>query len=317
MEIDKEYEISYITTDVARFTEENVEITYADGYDKASLQDISGILIVGENVMKDRGWELGQKVRVSIPGKYAELLQNLIETYYKQNSEPDYNSMTNEEKQRYNTELYEMMIPQADENYLWNSHEFIIAGIVKADTDKWNDCVYTPGRDVDNACYGKLIVPSIVEITLSDNNLVEEYREYAQYLANSAKESDIVFIMDTSKLDNIENNIVLMETLFPIIVTAILIIGAFMCGLIIAQNSLDIAIMRVLGTSKAKTRTILVLEQMILCIIGIIIAGAVLYIRGAFTQMLWVFGAYAGVIMVASIIASSRKNVLELLQTKE
>ena len=59
---------------------------------------------------------------------------------------------------------------------------------------------------------------------------------------------------------------------------------------------------------------------MILCIVGIIIAGIILYIRGALTQMLWVFSAYALVILLASIIASmaaTRKNVLELLQTKE
>ena len=64
----------------------------------------------------------------------------------------------------------------------------------------------------------------------------------------------------------------------------------------------------------------LVLEQMILCLIGIIISCIILYIRGALMQMLWVFGAYALVMLLAAIVASvtaSRKNVLELLQTKE
>ena len=129
-----------------------------------------------------------------------------------------------------------------------------------------------------------------------------------------------MFVMDTSKLENLRNTLRLVEMLYPIAVVVTLVIGAFLCGLIIVQTSKDIAIMRVLGTSKAKTRTILVLEQMILCVIGIIIAGIVLYIRGAFMQMLWVFGVYALVILLASIIASvaaSRKNVLELLQTKE
>ena len=60
--------------------------------------------------------------------------------------------------------------------------------------------------------------------------------------------------------------------------------------------------------------------NMILCIVGIIIAVVVLALRGALMQMLWVFGVYALVILLASIVASvaaSRKNVLELLQTKE
>ena len=99
-----------------------------------------------------------------------------------------------------------------------------------------------------------------------------------------------------------------------------MVIGAFLSSLIIVQTSKDIAIMRVLGTSKRKTRIIIILEQMILCIVGIIIAVIVLAIRGALLQMLHVFGVYAIVILLASIIASaaaSRKNVLELLQTKE
>jgi len=59
---------------------------------------------------------------------------------------------------------------------------------------------------------------------------------------------------------------------------------------------------------------------MILCVVGVIISGVVLYLRGVFMQMLWVFGAYTLVILVSAIVASiaaSRKNVLELLQTKE
>ena len=78
--------------------------------------------------------------------------------------------------------------------------------------------------------------------------------------------------------------------------------------------------MRVLGTSKRRVRAIMVLEHMILCIVGIVLATVVLAVRGVLTQMLWVIALYVVVIFVASYAASvlaSRKNVLELLQTKE
>ena len=78
--------------------------------------------------------------------------------------------------------------------------------------------------------------------------------------------------------------------------------------------------MRVLGTSKRRVRAIMVREHMILCVIGVALAAAVLAARGMLTQMLWVVALYVVVIFAASYVASvlaSRKNVLELLQTKE
>jgi len=183
-----------------------------------------------------------------------------------------------------------------------------------------DNTVFTPGSNVYDADFGLLTTLDIAEATVADNNLVDEYREFGQELAGGSVTEGVMFVMDTSKLENLRNTLRLVEMLYPIAVVVTLVIGAFLCGLIIVQTSRDIAIMRVLGTSKAKTRTILVLEQMILCVIGIIISGIVLYIRGAFMQMLWIFGTYALVILLASIIASvaaSRKNVLELLQTKE
>ena len=130
--------------------------------------------------------------------------------------------------------------------------------------------------------------------------------------------------MDTSKLDNILNNIRLMDMLYPIVVAAILVIGAFLCGLLIVQTSKDIAIMRVLGTSKRRVRLIMIAEHAIVCLVGIIAAFAVAYLRKASISVIndvsIVCCMYFAAILLASIVASamaSRKNVLELLQTKE
>jgi len=213
-----------------------------------------------------------------------------------------------------------MYMEEINDTYMAKSHEFTVAGILTCENEEFGRMVFTPGTYAPSDVYGISTPLDIAEATVADNNLVDEYREFGQKLAGGSVTEGVMFVMDTSKLENLRNTLRLVEMLYPIAVVVTLVIGAFLCGLIIVQTSKDIAIMRVLGTSKTKTRTILVLEQMILCVIGIIIAGIVLYIRGALIQMLWVFGAYALVILLASIVASaaaSRKNVLELLQTKE
>ena len=168
--------------------------------------------------------------------------------------------------------------------------------------------------------YGKMVIPPSVTAVLADNYKAEEYREFGMALAGKNLTGEIAFIMDTSKIDNVRNNVELMNMLYPIMVAAVLVIGAFLCGMLIVQTSKDIAIMRVLGTPKRRVRGILILEQMILCVLGVILAAIVLLIRGVFSEMLAVCGLYIFIIFLAALLSSSlasRKNALELLQTKE
>ena len=168
--------------------------------------------------------------------------------------------------------------------------------------------------------YGKMVIPPEVTAVLADNYKAEEYREFGMGLAGKNLTGEIAFIMDTSKIENVRNNIDLMNMLYPIMVAAVLVIGAFLCVMLIIQTSKDIAIMRVLGTPKRTVRGIMVTEQMLLCILGIVLAGIVLAIRGVFADMLIVFGLYIVVIFLAALISSvaaTRKSPLALLQTKE
>jgi len=183
-----------------------------------------------------------------------------------------------------------------------------------------NKIAFLPGNLSDSKDFGRLVIVPSVTATLADNWKADEYRAFGEELAGANGTGEVAFVMDTSKLDSVKNNILLMNTLYPIMIAAVMVIGAFLCGMLIIQNSKDIAIMRVLGTSKRRVRAIMVLEHMILCIVGIVLAAAVLAVRGVFTQMLWVIALYVVVIFAASYVASvlaSRKNVLELLQTKE
>jgi len=319
IEINKTYVKSVITTDIERYSEASIDIVYAPGYDDTVMQDISGVLVIPKGILDEYGWKLGETVCVSVGGRYAEITTAAINEYHHVNGAPDYGSMTDAEKKAYRTELTEKLKPDIEAEYAKYTNDFVIAGTFESEILYLNDVVFTPGMAVNNDGYGNMLIPQIIELTVADNSKVEDYRKYAEHMISLYPEN-ITFVMDTSKLDNLENNIAVVSSLIPIITVAVMVIGAFLCGLIIVQTSKDIAIMRVLGTSKRKTRAIIVLEQMILCIIGIIIAVIVLALRGALAQMLWVFGVFALVILSASIVASvaaSRKNVLELLQTKE
>ena len=130
------------------------------------------------------------------------------------------------------------------------------------------------------------------------------------------------FVMDTSKLDSVIRTSEILNSLYPAAVAAALVIGAFLCALIIFQTSTEAAIMRVLGTTKEKTAAILTAEQCILALSGIILGILIMAVinGGVSAQSLIFSGAYFAVILLGSAISSvlvTRRNILDLLQTKE
>ena len=149
---------------------------------------------------------------------------------------------------------------------------------------------------------------------------------YGEELIGHSISSGRLFVMDTSKLDSIANTMRLMDILFPIAVAAALLIVCFMCCLLILKSMKDAAIMRILGVTKGKTRAVLVLEQSVLCIIGIAIGLVAMLgfnrfeFDVAFCQLLFIAVLVFVSHLLCGIICSSlatRKPPLELLSVKE
>jgi len=275
------------------------------------MHALGNVVIMGKAYMAQRGIKPGDIVEISYNGWYEMVKNNIIDSFKRSTLNAD--KYTEEE-------ILEIEKERFDSLYYEKTENFLVIGSISDDRGITDKHIYTPGSESLSFDYGSLIIPESVSAVLADNYKAEEYREYGKSLAGKNLTGEIAFVMDTSKLDSVCNNIELMDTLIPITTIAVMVIGAFLCSLIIVQASKDIAIMRVLGTSKSKIRTIIVSEQMILCVVGFVIAGIVLAIRRVLMQLFWVFGAYALVILLASIVVSvtvSRKNVLELLQTKE
>jgi len=110
------------------------------------------------------------------------------------------------------------------------------------------------------------------------------------------------------------------------VIAAAMLIGGFLCCLMILQSSKEASIMRVLGTTKRKTRTILSLELASLNIAGLIVGFCTLsiYHGGEIVTILnrlYLFAALFVAMILACAAASSalatRRSALELLQTKE
>ena len=132
--------------------------------------------------------------------------------------------------------------------------------------------------------------------------------------------------VDATGLDNIRRICELLEAIFPIAVTAAALIGLFGSGLVILQSAKEAAFLRVLGVTKKRARCMLVLEQIILCFVGIVLVtgGLALYSPVIFarsTQMLAVcyvlyfMGCVCGA--SAAAVQVTRHRILELLQVKE
>jgi ABC-type antimicrobial peptide transport system permease subunit len=102
--------------------------------------------------------------------------------------------------------------------------------------------------------------------------------------------------------------------------------GGLFPGLIVMQADREASIMRVLGTTKKRTRLMLTLEQTVLCLAGFVCAVFVLLmingvLPAAVTRPLGMYAALhfamcvAGAVICAVVI--TRRRILELLQVKE
>jgi ABC-type antimicrobial peptide transport system permease subunit len=201
---------------------------------------------------------------------------------------------------------------------------YTVAGIIRTPLSMHGMTAFTPGVGGDAKSFGFAIELDVAEFTLVNNQLAKELRSYGERLANSGGAVD--FIMDTGKLDNIVNTLSLLDTLYPIAIAAALLIGGFLCSLVIFQSSKEAAIMRMLGTTKRRTRVILALEQMILSVAGLLpgVCALLAYNGAELAAAIGDIALFAGLYLAAvtafsavSSAAATRKNVLELLQTKE
>ncbi|MCL2363907.1 MAG: hypothetical protein FWC71_04505 [Defluviitaleaceae bacterium] len=117
-----------------------------------------------------------------------------------------------------------------------------------------------------------------------------------------------------------EQNLALMRLIYPIAVATAFALALGLSLLMMLQNAKNAALLRVLGRPKTATQGLLICEQLIVCVVGIIAAvvGIVLWGAAGSIAMLaaiYFAGAFIGSLAGAYVI--STKAPLELLQVKE
>jgi ABC-type lipoprotein release transport system permease subunit len=343
--VDVEADIK-ITNDINRYFNDTYKsdppIFYTNRYsDEIFVSDMlsdteNAVCIIGNNIAESNEIALGDSINLIQKYDYEDMI--------KMENNPDYtNILMGQYEGQYETdEELQILINEGIERDIAGlTKSFTVVGIADGDNDDVLNTIYLPyGKKVESLLSGldadmwlNASAVDFTEITLSDNERINDINTLLDgYVADSIASLTSVsagsssYYTDTSELDNIRRVRDLLTTLFPIAVVAAVLIGAAVPILIIIQSSKEAATMRVLGTTKKRTVSILSLEEVILCIIGLAIAAVVLYIynAGLFMQSGITLGICAGLYLAASIVAAiiaamatTNKKALELLQVKE
>jgi len=144
-------------------------------------------------------------------------------------------------------------------------------------------------------------------------------------IAGTASWVELELVMHDDELRNVvgsmEQTLSLLRLLYPVAIAISIIIGAGLSLLLMLQNAKNAAIMRVLGSTKNRTRAVLWIEQLAVCLIGLIIGLAAVFILdwGALVSVM-LAGLYLVGVVIGSVVGSvlvTSKPPLELLQVKE
>ncbi len=301
-----------LTNNINRYTNEKADIDFAPGYDDSCISEPGNTVIIGNELMEMYSLKPGDSVHLISEAMKESLWTQAYFEYSKKHlyspTEPDQTEINS---------IYQELFTQSLE-------EYTIAGVVTTPSGNYSDTIFMPGsKDIDSA-FGPSLPADLIEITLSDYMRLDELKSFGERIVKASPE--ISFVLDTEKLEAPLNTLNILTKLYPTAVAAALVIGAFLCCLILLQSSKEASIMRVLGTTKGKTRAIMLWEQIFLCIIGLILglAGLVIYNRGNILTVMGQLGifaaAYLAVIVLVSLVTSTlimRKDLLTLLQTKE
>ena len=154
--------------------------------------------------------------------------------------------------------------------------------------------------------------------TLRDYRDIEPFR--ARFLEETSKQQgNPSLYLDTAEADRIRKMANLLSTLYPIALGVALLLGGVLPGLMVLQNSRETAILRVLGMSRKRVCAMLTGEQVLLCIIGLVLGVAAAFLLGAGWELTYP-GLHLAACLIGSIIfawVSTGKDLLSLLQAKE
>lgn len=277
----------------------NYTVTYADGYDMSALDGDTPVCLVGEGLAEMLGISAGDEIALLSDSKYSAL------------------------KAVYEEEGEEELQESAEEaNVMYR-----VIGTVASADGAVNDSIYAGIHGPMEELYGQKFSFGYCEFTLADNEKVDELDRRLANLknTNSKYARSASYYIDTEALNDVIRIRTLLELLFPIAVAAEVFIGMAGYLLVILQSAREAVFLRILGITKKRARCMMALEQLLLCMTGIVLVacGLALYSPGlfarstetlAFCYALYFLGCLCG--SATAAVHVTRGRILELLQVK-
>ena len=280
-----------LTNNISRVT--SASITWREDKGPEMFSEEMAFCVVSRELADELGYELGSRAEICSSG-YIWILR-------------DGHPTLNDE---------EML-----DCYHEYTHHFTVAGIAEEE----GKFFYAPvaARRHFGSMFSDYVPLDKAEFTLNDYHKATEFRSWVFRLLENRPGS---FSLDTSEADRIYQTYRLLELLYPIAFALALILGGVLPAGVILQSAREASLLRVLGTTKRRTRVMLSLEQLFLCFLGLCLAVAALVIAKGSALL-----AVAGLVVIyaaahllscavgteAAAVSVTRRNVLELLQVKE
>ncbi|MCL2018501.1 MAG: hypothetical protein FWG70_01970 [Oscillospiraceae bacterium] len=296
-----------MTSDLMRFVGGNagvsdVSVEYAPGFDESFLVGQDTYCVLGSDLMDKLGVSFGDEVQVYLAGVKSQLRAN----------NPTIDEM-----------IFDAMLRRGSTFYT-------VAGRLEGGDSVYADSVFVPVNHAPMPMYRSAMQNNIrlsyVEFTLADNAAADEFRDYAKWILG-ALDGGRSFVLDTSELESVTSSMNLWNALFPVVCAALIITGGLLPGLMIIGCVKDAALFRILGTTKKHVRIILISEQIMLCLPGILLGlTAVRLYNGS-----QLFGAVSSIVLPCTAVYFAvcavtsgfcafnvtKHKVLDLLQSRE
>ena len=160
---------------------------------------------------------------------------------------------------------------------------------------------------------------------VADNRKLPELKDMLRQLGLGAAEAEkIQAVIDDRVLDGalapIKSNLAMMEGLYRFFFAVVAALGFFLCFLLVRGRKPEYAVMRLLGESRAQVTFKALLEQMILCVCGIMLGVLALIIAGQGSLNVTACGIILACYTLGAALAvllTVRVNVMEILRNKE
>ena len=294
------------TNDFERYLADTHKITYEEGYDASVFELTGAVCLMGQELAESLGVGPGDEVKMMSDDLYSYMVRL--------HEDEEFEFYEDEED-------FRAAVERAGKPYR-------IVGILESENKDVNSSVFSSANDAAERIYGQPFEVAYCEFFLADNerpmdvnSLLEDQKNKSIKYAPMAS-----FRIDTESLKTVKRIRSLLESLFPIAVAAAVLMGVFGSGLIIMQSAQESAFLRILGVTKKRACCMLALEQILLCIVGILFVAGILalfslgqFARGietiAFCWMLYFLGCACGALTAA--VQVTRHKVLDLLQVRE